>query len=252
MNLPPLLAIILLNSGPPAAAEETPERHVRFLPLGELPPFRQQIRDGVRYELEPPEGSIPPRDVVLGFGKEPGDSTPLRLGETTAPLKAPPGVGPLLLRQKDSKEDAKPWLSLLRPENGDFLVLLWRDSKAKTWAEARSLSLPDDRASAPAGSVRFVNCSPATVGVALGKEKLLLGPGKVFRRDVAALGRDLVFQVYLADTSGGVKILHAGALLQNAGERGLVLIYRADGVAARRPLKVVVRREVLPPLPPGP
>ncbi|RYD20492.1 MAG: hypothetical protein EOP88_14855 [Verrucomicrobiaceae bacterium] len=251
MNISPLLAIALLFAGAFASAQEMPERHVRFLPLGELPPFRQQIRDGIRVELEPPPGSIPPREVVLGFGEGPGDSTPLRLGETTTALKIPPGPGPLLLRQRDAKEDSKPWLSLSRPENGDFLVLLWRDSRTKTWENARSMVLPDDRVSAPAGSVRFVNCSPATIGIALGKEKLLLGAGKMFRRDIPS-GKDQVFQVYLADTSGGVKVLHAGALLQNGGERGLVLIYRADGVAARRPLKVAVRREMVPALPPAP
>ncbi len=251
MKFIPLVFLSFFLPGLSVTAQEMLERHVRFLPLGELPPFRQEIREGVRYELEPPPGSIPPREVVLGFGDEPGDSTPLRLGETTASLKVPPGAGPLLLRQKDAKEDAKPWLSLSRPESGDFLVLLWRDSRTKTWADARSLVLADDRVSAPAGSVRFVNCSTATVGIALGKEKLILGAGKMFRRDVTS-GRDQVFQVYLTDTSGGVKVLHAGALLQNAGERGLVLVYRADGVAARRPLKVAVRREVLPELPPGP
>lgn len=248
--IPPVFLSFLL-SGLFALGQDVVERHVRFLPLGELPPFRQEIREGVRYELEPPPGSIPPREVVLGFGEGPGDATPLRLGETTAPLKVPPGAGPLLLRQRDSKEDSKPWLSLSRPESGDFLVLLWRDSRTKTWADARSLVLPDDRASAPVGSVRFVNCSTATVGIALGREKLILGPGKMFRRDVV-VGRDQVFQVYLTDTTGGVKVLHAGALLQNAGERGLMLVYRADGVAARRPLKVAVRREVVPVLPPAP
>jgi hypothetical protein len=42
-----------------ASAEEKPkpaERHVRFLAVGEIPPFRQEIRDDVRYELEPREG----------------------------------------------------------------------------------------------------------------------------------------------------------------------------------------------------
>lgn len=248
MNASPLVVIATLLPGLFAVGQEMVERHVRFLPLGELPPFRQEIRGGVRYELEPPSGSIPPREVVLGFGGDVGDSTPLRLGETTVRLKVPQGAGQLLLRQRESKEDSKPWLSLPRPESGDFLVLLWRDSRTKTWADARSLVLPDDRVSAPVGSVRFVNCSTATVGIALGKEKLILGAGKMFLRDVAA-GSEQVFQVYLADMSGGVKILHAGALLQNAGERSLVMVYRADGVAARRPLKVTVRREPVPALP---
>lgn len=247
----PLVLIAALLSGQMVAAQELAERYVRFLPLGELPPFRQEIRDGIRQELEPPRGSIPPREVLLGFGGDPADSTPLSLGRPTLPLKVPPGAGPLLLRRRDDAVDSAPWLTLVRPENGDFLVLLWRDSRKGTWENARSLVLADDRGNAPPGSVRFVNCSPATVGIALGREKLILGAGKMFRRDLPA-GVEQVFQVYLADTTGGVKILHAGAILQNPGERSLVLVYRADGAAARRPLKVAVRREPAPALPPKP
>ena len=77
-----LLAVISLFADSP--------RQVRFLALGELPPFQQEIRAGVRYELEPPPDSIPPREVMLGFGGEKSEPTPLRLGQLSAPLKAPP------------------------------------------------------------------------------------------------------------------------------------------------------------------
>jgi hypothetical protein len=240
-----LFAAALFLSGN-ARAQALAARQVRFLPLGELPPFRQEVRDGVRHELEPPAGSIPPREVVLGFDGDLSEGIPLRLGQTSAPLTAPPGAGPLLVRRREDTPESEPWLRLTRPEAGDFLVLLWRESRQGTWEKARSLVLPDGAGDAPAGSVRFVNCSPATIGILIGQEKLLLVPGKSFRRDVVP-GQDRVFEVHLADTTGGVKRLHAGAILQNPGERTLVLVYQADGAAARRPLKVVVRREPAPP-----
>jgi len=132
-----------------------------------------------------------------------------------------------------------------RPESGDFLVLLWRDSKKGTWESARSLVVPDDAVGAPAGSVRFVNVSPAQVGITLGSEKLLLGAGKIFTRTVQ-VGQEEAFQVLLPDTTGSLKRLHAGVVLQNPGERSLVLIYLADGLAHRLPLKVTVKREAAP------
>src|SRR6478609_1880290 len=165
----------------PVLAQTETARQVRFLALGELPPFHQEIRDGVRYELEPPAGSIPPRELMLGFGTESSESLPLRLGEISAPMKAPAGAGPLLLSRSRDAKDAEPWLRVNRPESGDFLVLLWRDSKKGTWDSTRSLVVPDDAVSAPAGSVRFANVSPAA-GV------VLLNPGE----------RSLV-SIYLAD-----------------------------------------------------
>lgn len=218
------------------------KRQVRFFALGEIPPFRQEVRDNVRYELEPPPGSIPPREVLVGFGRGAPEATPLRLGQISPPLPVPTGSGPLLVARRGDAADVEPWLRLTRPEVGDFLVLLWRDPKAGTWEKARSLVVSDDPGSAPAGSVRFINVSPAPVGIVLGEEKLILEAGKLFSRTVA-VGEERVFHVLLPDTTGQPKRLHSGVILQNPGERSLVLVYRADGEASRRPLKVSVHRE---------
>ena len=240
-----LLAGTCLN----AETKDDSARRVRFLALGELPPFKQEIRDNVRYEIEPPAGSIPPREVMLGFGGDSSEPMPLRLGQISPPLKAPAGTGPLLLGLRHDAKDAEPWLRLTRPEPGAFLVLLWRDSKQGSWQKARSLVVPDDAVSAPAGSVRYVNVSPAAVGIVIGGEKLVLEAGKMFVRPVA-VGAEQPFAVMLPDTSGVLKRLHSGVVLQNPGERSLVLIYFADGVGHRRPLKVTVQREQAPVVPP--
>lgn len=247
MRIPKLLSIVALLSGTwlSAAPKNDPARQVRFLALGELPPFQQEIRDNVRYELEPPAGSIPPREVVLGFGGKTSEPTPLRLGQITAPMKAPAGSGPLVLGRREAAEGAEPWLSLTRPETGDFLVLLWRDAKHGSWEKVRSLVMPDDGANAPAGSVRCVNVSPASVGIVIGGEKIILGAGKWFTRTVA-VGVEQPFEVLLTDATGSLKRLHSGVVLQNPGERSLVLIYYADGVGHRRPVKVSVQREQAP------
>ena len=241
MKFPVILCIALYLAGTwlfAAPKDESP-RHVRFLALGESPPFRQEVRDNVRYELEPPPGSIPPREVLLGYGGEKSESTPLRLGQLTAALIAPPGAGPLVLSLRDAAKGDPPWLRLERPETGDFLILLWRDPKHATWQKVRSLVVPDGAVS---GSVRYINLSPAAVGITLGSEKLKLEAGKMFGRAVP-VGVEQPFEVFLPDTTGALKRLHSGVVVQNPGERTLVLIYLADGVGHRRPLKVTVLRE---------
>ncbi|MES2923096.1 MAG: hypothetical protein V4819_16185 [Verrucomicrobiota bacterium] len=244
-HLTTLLAGICLS----AAAKDETARKVRFLALGELPPFQQEIRDNVRYELEPPAGSIPPREVMLGFGDDQSQPTPLRLGQITAPLKAPSGAGPLLLAMRGDAKDAEPWLRLTRPETGDFLVLLWRDSKQGSWQKVKSLVVPDDAVAAPSGSVRYVNISPATVDIGFGGDPIALIPGGIYKRTLP-VGVEHPFEIFLPDTSGAKKRLHSGVVLQNPGERSLVLIYFADGVGHRRPLKVTVQREQAPVKPP--
>lgn len=224
----------------------TAARQLRFLPVGDLPPFRQEVRDGVRYELEPPPGSIPPREVMLGFGDDKLQSSPLSLGRMTEALKAPAGAGPLLVRRKDDGAEAEPWLKLQRPEEGDFLVLLWRDPAKGTWDQARSLVLPDSRDAAPAGKMRVVNLAPVTVGVVFGGEKIALQPGKTYQRPVSP-GKETEIQLGAVDAKGTLTRFHSGVVFQNPGERTLVIVYRADGVQPRRPLKAIIQREPLPP-----
>ena len=52
-----------------AGAQETAVEEVslRVLPLGNRAPFTQVIRDGARHEVDPPEGSLPPREVAVGI-----------------------------------------------------------------------------------------------------------------------------------------------------------------------------------------
>lgn len=259
MKLPRLLIPALLAVGLPLAAQEEtpaekpapPPRQVRFLPVGDLPPYRQVIRDGVAYELEPPAGTIPPREVMVGFGEEKTDAVPLLLGRVTEPLAAPAGEGPMLIRRRDDALEAEPWLKVNRPESGDFLVLLWRSSAKGTWADARALVLPDSPEAAPAGRVRIVNVSPVPVGVVFSGERIKLESGKSYLRAVP-VGKDTEFQLGAVDAKGELARFHAGAIFQNPGERTLVVIYRADGVQPRRPLKAVVHREpvVTPPAAP--
>lgn len=240
------LTIIGLHAQP----ENQPDRHARFFAVGDSPPFRQEIRDGIRYEIDPPADSVPPREVVPGFGGELADAVPLRLGRITAPVKVPAGEGELNLRKSGEAADAAPWLRIKRPESGDFLVYLFRNSAQKTWKEAASLVIPDGAAAFPAGTVRIVNLLPLAIQIAWGAEKMTLPAGKTVLKSVKP-GTEIPFQILVAEQDGTMKRYYSGAVTQNPGERGLVTVYRADGVAPRRPVKVTMLREpVAPPAPP--
>jgi hypothetical protein len=216
-------------------------RHARFLALGDSPPFRQEIRDGVRYELDPPPGSIPPREVIAGITGNASSPVPLRLGRISPPVPVPPGAGPLQLQQTGDRKDAAPWVKLNHPETGDFLVLLWRNPESGAWRDAKSLVV----AEVPAGSARIVNLFPQPVRMLWGAENILLPAGAAILRPVPD-DSPVPLRILTGDASGNMKRYFSGSVSANAGERCLVTTYRADGVNPRRPLKVSILREAVP------
>ncbi len=237
--------LLVLLAAPGVSPAQESAREMRFLPLGDMPPYRQEIRDGVAYELEPPPGSIPPRELVAGAGESAGE-TQLSLRRVSPPVKVPQGEGPLVLYRKGDGEEAAPWLRIQRPEKGDFLVLLWRGPEKKSWEVPRALVLADGIEHAPAGSVRVVNVSPVTVMIVFEGSKIALPAGQVWKKPVAS-GKDATIQIGAVDAAGNLRRIHAGSVFQNPGERTLVAVYRADGVDPRRALKAVVQREPVDP-----
>jgi len=234
-----IVAAAMIMAGGPAVAEtETKARHARFLAVGDSPPFQQVIRDGVRYELEPPPGSIPPREVLPGFGGGPSDAVPLRLGRIGPQVTVPAGEGPLHLWRAGDAADGPPWATLKRPEAGDFLVLLWRGHAANSWDDVATMTL----AEAPAGMARVVNLFPLAVNIEWGSENLLLPAGRSILRPVPR-DEPVALRILARDAQGAMRRYYSGTVSAIAGERSLVTIYRADGVAPRRPLKVSVLRE---------
>jgi hypothetical protein len=219
-------------------------RQARFLAVGDSPPFRQEIRDGVRYEIEPPAGTIPPRDVLAGLGPERSDPVPLRLGRPSPRVAVPQGDGPLQLWRADDAGDVPPWLAVSHPPDGDFLVLFWRNPAARSWHEASAMSLPET----PAGMARIVNLFPVAVSIDWGGDLLLLQTGRSVLRKTPP-DEVVTLRIMSRDSNGAMKRYYSGVVSAMAGESSLVTIYRADGPAPRRPLKVAVIRELTEPPP---
>jgi hypothetical protein len=220
------------------------QRSVRFLAVGDPPPYRQEVRDGVRRQLPPPPGSIPPRELLVDIAaadrERPPESLRLQLGRMSAPLPVPAGESPLRLRPADSGADARPWLEVRPPPGADFTVVLWRRDPRSGWdEEPRALVLPG---SAPAGTLTMVNLAEVPVAVVLGTEKIGLPPRLPQRRPLPP-GKPLGFQYALSDGEGRLVRQFAASLEQPAGDRTLLVIYRADGEKPRRPLGLLQHRE---------
>jgi len=243
-----LVIIIVIAGTDQAGAQEKKEkaRHVRLLALGDPPPYRQEVRGGIAYELDPPPGSIPPRMISLGVAKEDGEEAigecRLALRRMSQRLVAPAGAGPLLLRDAGDDAAGQPWLKVRRPAGGDFVVMVWRDPKAGTWDKVRSMVLPDSQKVAPAGSLTIINLAMNRLALVINDEKLVLPAGRPVRRQVAP-GRPVPIQVALPDGTGKLERFLSRTVETGRGERSLVVFFRADGVKPRQPVQVIVHRE---------
>jgi hypothetical protein len=253
-----LLGAVLLSAAPGASAQ-TPapapapaakpaaagQRTLRLLPLGETPPFQQEIRNGIRFELEPEAGSVPPRQVVLGDG-ETAPVIRLNLNRVSESVPLPVGIAPVTLREKPTAPEAQPtpWLTLHPPETGNVQALVWRDP-GKPWTKPRTLLLPDSGAAFPAGRLRIINLLPLEAALIIGPDNEVVAPGKTRIRAVA-VGKDLPLHVAYRDPTGTLKRFYSSSILLNAGERSQVVLYLADTEKPRRPARVKVINEAAP------
>jgi len=223
------------------AKDAVTARKVRFLPVGDAPPFRQEVRDGVRYEIEPPAGSIPPREIMLECGGDAAISNRLLLGQTSAAVGVPKDQEQLAVRTADGK----PWLALDFKVPGDMLVIVWREAGA-SWDRPRSILLPETLYAA--GMVRIVNTTAAVINLTIAGKEQALGAGKmVYYR--AGVTDGLPLRMAWRGNDGAWHPFYSSALTMNPGERGQVILYRAEPLPGRPPVKVVLLREAAPPPP---
>jgi hypothetical protein len=227
-----------------ASAQDKPApRQLRFLAVGDMPPFRQEIRDGVRYELEAEPGTIPPRQIYIPLGEEKSLEATLSLGAITPALKIPRSAGLMTLQTKNG-ESLIEWHKATLPERGDCLLVLWRDPQKNTWEAARSLAVDDDLTTFPAGSVRLINLLPTTSRFVFADRSHDVKAGSALILPVPQSTTPV--QIAVLDAEQQWRVVYQSAISQNPGERGNVILYKADGVSPRSPVKVITLRERAP------
>lgn len=220
-----------------SGADEAPRHQLRILAVGDPPPFRQEQRDGGRYEVAPPEGSVPPRFVSVGSASSvPGTPPPVRvrLGQPSEPIEFPqPETRKATVRAKDGQR----WLDVPLSTGGRSLALVCRG--ASDWKQARAVVVPDDAAARAEGRVHFANLSDRPLGLVHGNEKIRLEPGKHFTRTLESSGDAMLLRVFCESSPGALVLCHSGVLERQPGLCHKVIVFKADGVKNRTPVKVL-------------
>jgi hypothetical protein len=242
----PLLVASSLCTVPAAAQEGERGRALRLIAVGQGPPWEEKILNGVRVQQDPPAGSEPPVKVQLTNkeGTEVGDAVTINLDQISQVLPVGPGSVPL---HETGKGGLNPvaWHTLKFPTNAAAgLAILWRDPAVGKWTKARSLVLPDDIRSFPAGRVRIVNVSKYTIGLQLGTEKGSLKPGAaILRSGKGGVFAKVPLKLSLKSKSGRWVKVFDQEINQSARERTNVILYAADGEGAVKPVGAVILRE---------
>ncbi|MGC4013480.1 MAG: hypothetical protein QM755_03020 [Luteolibacter sp.] len=224
--------------------KDAPKPHqLRFLAVGDPPPFVQEVRDGARYEVPPPEGMIPPRALVIPVEPPPAEKKAepvklplkLRLGQMSSLVEMALPDNRLV---QLNREGGGRWLEFQVPTTTKTatLVLLCRD--ARTWDKPRALILPDDAEQRKEGSVHFSNLSATPIALALGNEKLRIDPGKTVTRIMSPGGPAQPLDIRYPSANGSLLPCLTTQLEGSRGGVRRIIIYTADGAKPRSPVKV--------------
>lgn len=228
----------LLLAGVAFSQEEAAKHTLRILPLGDPPPFRQEVRGGVRYEIPAPEGTVPPREIMLSM-KQPEGEEPktwplrLRLGTVTPELTVPmPQDGSITVKTAAGT----PWVNIpLSKSSASTLALVWRTGKS--WNEAaRVIAIPDD---AKEGDFRFVNLTAKPMAVTWGEQKLKLNPATTMVQRMPEGAKGLPLTIQYPTAEGGLKPCFSTRVEKIPSTRQQFVIYAADGEKPKLPVKVL-------------
>lgn len=250
-RFPHLMRVLVLWSGVaclPATAEpaepddKTPPHVMRILTVGNRLPFRQEIRDGIRYELTPPEGSLPPSEVRVGFESNNEEqnaksSARMRLGEVSPPLKFPvPESGSIQIRDSDNQG----WLKANISPKGASLVVVWKTGEK--WNEVASVTLDDSSTAIPEKAVRIVNASHLQIGVVFGKSRYRLLPATSHVLTMEPSATAAKMEILYAEPGSKAESLKAvlrTTVTNETGIRRQWIIHRSDQPGARHPLGII-------------
>jgi len=227
-----------------AFSQDAPQHRLRVLAVGDQPPFKQEVREGVRYEIAPPADMVPPRTLLIPFPLKQGEEKQkqdmqlrLRLGQPSTPLVMP---APETRRVALNSDHSGKWLDIPLSTGDASLAIVWR--KGPKWTAANTIILPDGAASRAEGNLHFSNVSAYPVGLEIEKEKIRLNPGMSYTRKLPS-DRMTPLQVSYLLADGTNRLCHSAALEPCRGSYRRLVIYSADGNRPRNPVKVLQLEE---------
>ncbi len=225
----------LLLAQEPKAPESS---FVRVLPVGDMPPWKEQIKNGVRVQIPPPPGAVPIEKATIPVNGGKGETLSLVLGKMTKYFELDGELPKVQLFENELMQD-NPWVDATNSPGSTALMLLMQDPRQSkpSWNHPISKMIADDLASFPLESLRFVNVSGATIIVRIEKEPAFsLAPGAVVVK-----GSKPGKHTLLIGTAGAgekPKRIYKNRITMKPGERTGIFMYRTSSTAADSAPKV--------------
>lgn len=211
-------------------------KHLRLIPLGQLPDWHEYFEDGKRVQPPLPPGSVPPADVALQDGKKDGvQTTPLSLGAMSKTLRLDARI-PSLEFHEGKNVAGQPWLKAPVHKSKTSLGVIFRDPVAMNWLKPRILLLDDGQKAFPPGNIRFVNVGAQTALVKFGKGSKAIKSGSSLMLPLP-VGKNVLTIGYLDTTTGKPVMINPGLVVRMMeGQRVQAFFYQNANKVAEKDL----------------
>jgi hypothetical protein len=229
----------------PDREKEVP-RHLRFIALGELPPWKEKLVNGIRIGVPPPRWSVPPNSNLL-VAEDQSVSFELNLRSFTEILTVP-DAGPQWVVKPVQGEASADWFRCPGPTASLTLGVLSPDPVTKKWDNPKILLLDDDARSFEAGEIRFVNVSDKIVLVKLGAKHFGIGPERILVKPIG-VGSHPVLLGYLDGQEQ--KLIWENQISVPEGQRVQCFFYNSGRPGVSRSVRSHIVTEPIPVLPEG-
>lgn len=227
----------------PDRGKEVP-RHLRFIALGELPPWKDKLVKGIRVGVPPPRWSVPPNSNLLVAGDR-SVSFELNLRSFTEILTVPDS-GPQLVVKRVQAEASADWFRCPGPTDSLTLAVLSPDPVTKKWDNPKILLLDDDARSFEVGEIRFVNISAKIVLVKLGAKVFGIRPERSLVKPIG-VGSHPVLLGYLDGQEQ--ELIWENQISVPEGQRVQCFFYNSKRSGTRGTVRPRIVTEPIPVLP---
>lgn len=229
-------AILLLSLLLPLVVtgqEKLPPKYLRFVPLGELPPWKEEIREDRRIQSPPEPGQMPPSEIEVNGGDLNGFGGNLYLRRLTNYYSVAGEQQRLEILEKGGDP---PWISHAMPTASHTLAILFRDLQEMTWLKPVVKFVRDDLQAFPLGSMRLVNVSHLEIALKVGdQDPVSIKPGESSQQKLKE-GKNLV-RVDVIDPDGGNKMIFQNDFSIRKGQRVQSFVFKSQGLVASRPVR---------------
>ena len=240
-----VVSLLLIFSSSLLAQEEEVPKHMRFVPLGEVPTWEEKIVDGIRIQQEHKPGDMPPNDIMVEVRGASSESTRMYLRKFTKWFTFSGALEQVKIEQGKAGS-VSPFINSPMPTALHTLGVLYRDSEEMTWLKPKIKVLRDDLTVFPLGTMRFVNLAHLKVLTKIGDaEPLLVEPGATVVHPIPQGG--VTVQVTAVVGDGEYQRIFNNDVVMRENQRVQSFIFKAQSPPPANPVKFHFRPEIYEP-----